>query len=168
MPQDSKLFKSILYAVDTTLFSALDCSLSLDISASSELVHRELSRVDEWLTINRLSINISKTKYMLFHPRRKENFNVLGVITDKHIWWKHNTQMASNKILKYCDVLSRLKNYLPLFFVRTLYISMEHSHLSYNLLTWGFNGNRTVKLQKLCVRIIITWVKYNAHTQYNH
>ena len=168
MPQDSKLFKSILYAVDTTLFSALDCSLSLDISASSELVHRELSCVGEWLVINRLSINISKTKYMLFHPRRKESFNILGVLTNKYMSWKYNTKMTSNKILKCCGMLSRLKNYLPLLVVRTLYISMEHSHLSYNLLTWGFNGNRTVKLQNLCVRIIITRVKYNAHTQHNH
>ena len=68
----SSLFKFILYADDTSLFSALDYSLSLDIPASSELFNRELSRVGEWLIINRLSINITKTKYMLFHPRQKE------------------------------------------------------------------------------------------------
>ena len=72
MPQASSLFKFILYADDTTLFSALDYSLSLDIPASSELINRELSRVGEWLIINRLSINITKTKYMLFHPRQKD------------------------------------------------------------------------------------------------
>ena len=37
MPQASSLFKFILYADDTTLFSALDYSLSLDILASSNL-----------------------------------------------------------------------------------------------------------------------------------
>ena len=72
MPQASSLFKFILYADDTTLFSALDYSLSLDIPASSELINREISRVGEWLIINRLSINITKTKYMLFHPRQKD------------------------------------------------------------------------------------------------
>ena len=36
-PLSSKLFKSILYADDTTLFSAFDYSLSLDISTSCEL-----------------------------------------------------------------------------------------------------------------------------------
>ena len=40
---------------------------------------------------------------------------------------------------------------------------MVHSHLSYSL-TWGFDSNRIVKLQKRCVRII-TRSKYNAHTQ---
>ena len=36
-PLSSKLFKFILYAEDTTLFSAFDYSLSLDISTSCEL-----------------------------------------------------------------------------------------------------------------------------------
>ena len=40
MPLSSKLFKFILYADDTTLFSALHCSLSLDISTSRELINR--------------------------------------------------------------------------------------------------------------------------------
>ena len=70
MPQASSLFTFIPYAGDTTLFSALDYSLSLDIPASGELINRELSRVGEWLIINRLSINITKTKYMLSHPKK--------------------------------------------------------------------------------------------------
>ena len=65
MPLSSKLFKFILYADDTTLFSALDYLLSLDSSTSCELINRYLSRVGELLIINRLSINISKTKYMV-------------------------------------------------------------------------------------------------------
>ena len=58
MPLSSKLFKFILYADDTTLFRALDYSLSWDISTSCELISRELSRVGEWLIIDRLSINM--------------------------------------------------------------------------------------------------------------
>ena len=45
MPLSSKLCKFILCADDTTLFSALDYSLSLDIITSYELINRELSRV---------------------------------------------------------------------------------------------------------------------------
>ena len=145
MPLSSKLFRFILYAEDTTLFSALDYSLSLDISTSSEFIDRELSRVGEWLIINRLSINISQTKYMIFHPRQKDishvtlaptlngdkivdNFNFLGVVIDKHISWKYHTEMLSNEISKFCGVLSRLKSYLPLFILKTMYFSMVHSH----------------------------------------
>ena len=119
---------------------------------------------------------------MLFHPRQKDvshitleptlngekieqvdSFNHLGVVIDTHISWKYHTEILSNKISKYCGVLSRLNNYL-LFILRTLYFSMMHSHLSYSLLTWGFDSNLIVKLQKRCDRII-TRSKYNAHTQ---
>ena len=55
-----------------------------------------------------------------------DSFNFLGVVIDKHISWKYHTEMLSNKISKYCGVLSRLKNYLPLFILRTLYFSMVH------------------------------------------
>ena len=120
---------------------------------------------------------------MIFHPRHKDishvtleptlngdkieridNFNFLGVLIDKHISWKYHTEMSSNKISKNCGVLSRLKNYLPLFILRTIYFSMVHSHLNYGLFAWGFDSNRIIKLQKRCVRII-TRSRYNAHTQ---
>ena len=122
---------------------------TLNITASSELIYRELSRVGEWLIINRLSINITKTKYILLRPRKKDvshmtleptlngekielvdSFNFLGVVIDKHISWKYHTEMLSNNISKYSSVISRLKNYLPLLILRTLYFSMVHSHLS--------------------------------------
>ena len=52
--------------------STLDYLLSLDIFASSEYINRELSRVGEWLILNRFSINISKAKYMQPHPRQTD------------------------------------------------------------------------------------------------
>ena len=145
IPQASNLFKCMPYADDTTLFSALDYSLSLDIPASSELINRELSRVGEFLMINRSSINITKTMYMLFHPRQKDvshmtlepipngekieqvdSLNFHGVVIDKHISWKYHTEILSNKTSKYLGVLSRLKNYLPVFILRTLYAEYIH------------------------------------------
>ena len=39
MTQASNLLKFIIYADDTALFSALDYSLSLDITESSELIN---------------------------------------------------------------------------------------------------------------------------------
>ena len=120
---------------------------------------------------------------MIFHPRQKDishvtlkptlngdkiervdNFNFLGVVIDKYISWKYHTEILSNKISKYCGVLSRLKNYLPLFILRTMYFSMVNSHLNYGLFAWGFHSKRMIKLQKRCVGIV-TSSTYNAHTQ---
>ena len=44
----------------------------------------------------------------------------------------------------------------------TLYHSMIHPHLNYELLVWGFQCNGIVKLQKRGIRTI-TRSKYNAH-----
>ena len=95
---------------------------------------------------------------------RVDNFNFLEVVIDKHISWKYHTEMLPNKISKHCGVLSRLKNYLPLFILRTMYFSMVHSHLNYGLFAWGFDSKRIIELQKRGVRII-TRSTYSAHTQ---
>ena len=102
-----------------------------------------------------------QTKYMIFHPRQKgishvtleptlngdkmervDNFN----FPNKHISWKYHTKMSSNQIPKYCGILSRLKNCLPLFILRTMYFSMVRSHLNYGLLAWDLDSNRIIKL----------------------
>ena len=153
MPLSSKLFKFNLYADDTTLFSAIDYSLSLDISASCELINRELSRVGEWLIISRPSINISKNKkYMLFHPRQKDidqvtlgdkivrvdNFDFLGVAID----------VAEMRICHYSYMNSYERQwFIQFLYLRNIYFAIDDrglcdfSTLSYfqwfiNCLSW--------------------------------
>ena len=60
-------------------------------------------------------------------------------------------------------MLSKLKNFLPLPILRTLFYSIIHPHLNYGLLVWVFQCNRIVKLQKRTIGTI-TRSKYNAHT----
>ena len=64
--QTSSHFKFILYADDTTLF----CTIQFQ-SASDTNINQELVRVHDWLAVNRLSTNIKKTKYIMFHAINK-------------------------------------------------------------------------------------------------
>ena len=66
IPQASSHFKFILYADDTTLFSIIQLQ-----SASDTDINQELIRVHDWLAVNRLSLNIKKTKYIIFHAINK-------------------------------------------------------------------------------------------------
>ena len=74
----SKCFKAILYADDTNLISPI-CSFNTHHSLNQDNlgdicsnINAELDLIFEWLNINKLSLNASKTKYMLFHyPQRK-------------------------------------------------------------------------------------------------
>lgn len=183
IPSSSKLFKYVLYADDTTLFSTIEYAIPMSNAASTQSINNELDKVSEWLITNRLSLNVSKTKYILFHPRQKdisniipelfingdkiervETFKFLGVIIDSNLSWKYHIEMLSNKISKYCGILAKLKHYLPSFILRTLYYSMINSQLNYGLLVWGYDSNRIFKLQKRSIRLV-TRSRYNAHTQ---
>ena len=71
----------ILYADDTTLTSPL-CSFTYggyhDINRVSTLINSEITKISEWLSVNKLSLNANKTKSMIFHNYQK-------VMTDSDI-----------------------------------------------------------------------------------
>ena len=55
------IFKFIIFADDTNLF----CT-SKDIVSSSVTICNELLRLEKWFALDKLSLNISKTNYMIF------------------------------------------------------------------------------------------------------
>ena len=182
IPNASQAFRFILYADDTNLFSTIEYSTPICTSKADELLNRELSLVNEWLEINKLSLNIGKTKYTIFHPHQKditdliprlnmngieiervETFDFLGVTLDEYLTWKSHNDKVATKLSKYSGIINKLKNYLPLHILKALYNSLVQAHLNYAILVWGYKCNRLVKLQKRLVRII-TRSKYNVHT----
>ena len=54
-----------MYADDTTLY----CNINQDIG--EEVINAELLKLWEWLGENKLSLNIAKTKYMVFHTSKR-------------------------------------------------------------------------------------------------
>ena len=63
-----KLFKMIIYADDTTLHSTLDVFGNY-ISKNLKI---KLTKVADWLKFNKLSINIKKSKFIVFHMPQKQ------------------------------------------------------------------------------------------------
>ena len=64
-PLSSKRFHFIMYADDTTLSSTI-YSFNEDSNKNiTSEINNELSKINEWLKINKLSLNKSKTKYMI-------------------------------------------------------------------------------------------------------
>ena len=148
----------------------------------SHNINVELNNIHEWLSINKLSLNVKKTKFIIFHYRQRNiddlildlqinsetiervtEFNFLGLTLDENLNWNAHIQKVSNKISRTLGVMCRLKNFLPLHVLRILYNSLILPHLQYWILTWGFCLGRLQKLQKRSVRIIAR-SKYNAHT----
>ena len=68
----SPVLKFILFADDTHIF----CSGS-DIIQLSIIISNELDKLNEWFAVNQLSLNLSKTNFMLFtNCRREQNVNI--------------------------------------------------------------------------------------------
>ena len=71
----SSVFKSILYADDTNLISPISVfsAHSSDIKMTSANINSELKKISDWMAVNKLSLNIGKTKLMIFHFPQKKN-----------------------------------------------------------------------------------------------
>ena len=63
--RSSELLFSILFADDTSVFIEGTC-----LNDISEILNTELEKISIWLEANKLTININKTHYMMFHRTR--------------------------------------------------------------------------------------------------
>ena len=65
MSMVSDIFNMMMYADDTTIYC------NIDQNVSDEVINMELSKVIQWLAANTLSLNVAKTKFMVFHMHQK-------------------------------------------------------------------------------------------------
>ena len=83
----SQVFTFISYADDTTLFSTVSNFTNTPNIDPNCLINEELFKINEWLEINKLSLNIAITKFMLFHMHNKRVIaltpKIINTIIDK-------------------------------------------------------------------------------------
>ena len=106
------------------------------------------------VTINKLSLNVNKTKAMVFHmPQKKiiipnlqiadtviefvDTFKFLGITISKHLTWNNHVMQVTNKIARTIGMMHNLKKILPLNILCILYNSLVLPHLNYGILAWG-------------------------------
>ena len=110
------MFNFIIYADDTTLSSTLyTFNDNIHNDNLESLINDELLKIKEWLKINKLSLNIAKSKYMTFQKTNKniqtltlkidninieqvKEFNFLGLIIYKKSELERHTEKISNII----------------------------------------------------------------------
>jgi retron-type reverse transcriptase len=157
-------FRPVIYADDTTLGTCLSYFgiNAVDIESN---INEELANIHTWLKVNKLSLNLNKTKAMVFHTKRRavvlpkicidqhevgfvDSFNYLGIILDKHLSWSNHTDMIGNKISKLSGILNKLKNFLPQYTLKTFYNSLVSAYLNYGILLWGSKCNKLEKITK--------------------
>ena len=93
-------------------------------------MNKEMNKLSEWLKINKLTLNLEKTKYILFKPRQKRQYmpvdlfidgkninqvhetSFLGVVLDENITWKSHISYIASKISKSIGIILRSCFYL--------------------------------------------------------
>ena len=136
----------------------------------------------DWLTANKLTLNIKKTNFVIFCPaqrkltfqpnitifdndknkyvslERKEFVKYLGIFIDQNLTWKHHIDHVALKISRYVGLLSKLRHHVPTHTLITIYRSLISPHLTYGLLAWGqackSHLKKLLKLQKRALRFI--------------
>lgn len=169
-----------LFADDANIFNS-----HKDIKKLESNINQQLLSVSKWLSTNKLTLNVDKTKYVIFHPYQKQlntNLNIkinnavigevssikyLGVTLDKHLNWKDHIKQVASKLRRNIGILSRLRYYLDLNNLIQLYYSLIYPFLIYGLIVWGNTYITALKpaivLQKKAIRII-TFSKFHDHS----
>ena len=180
-PNCNNFFKFTLFADDSNLFCRLKKTSCSDIQniISSNLVH-----VDNWLTANKIKINIDKSKFMIFSyqsPMRIDlikfgsgtiastsTIKFLGVTIDQNLNFKEHVTKLKTNICKQVGLLYRLNKFIPLKILKIIYNTIVLPHLNYGIIVWysapSFIIQRIFVSQKKFIRAICG-LEYNQTTR---
>ncbi len=67
----SKIFNFIIYADDTTMSTTIEIVLKYTTDLTVSKIINKMLMLNNWLKLNQLSLNIKKSKYMIFHTKKK-------------------------------------------------------------------------------------------------
>ncbi len=152
------LFYFIIYADDTTLLTTIEVILNnINNDNVEHKLNSEIACINECLKCNKLSLNISKCKYMRCHMPQiginklqlniehisfdlVSDFNFLGLTINKHLIWKCYIDQLSNKISKTMGVLNKLKHFVSLNASVMIYNYLIMSHLNYCIFAWDITS----------------------------
>ena len=137
-----------LFADDTFL-----CTQNENDSLLENEVNNELQKVHEWLAANKLTLNVSKSKFMIISKKKQRpNLNVkingqpleecdtykyLGVIIDKDLTWKPHIEYICKKISMACGSISKIRHCVDIDTLIEVYHALVYSYLRYGAMVWG-------------------------------
>ena len=154
----------IHHFVDDTNLLLTNSSLKKKIKRQ---VKHDLSLICHWLRANKISLNTSKTKIIIFRPRKKQitkhlNFRIsgkkintcnnvkyLGITLEENLDWNPHLSLLKSKLNRAIGLLCKIRHYVPKFLLKTLYYTIFHSHLRYVCQIWGQSFNTLMKRQPL-------------------
>lgn len=170
MHRTSDKLKFIHFADDTTIYMS-----GRDIVKLCSDVTHELSKIDDWLKTNRLSLNIDKTCYMIFtHNSYKTHecsikirdcpltyvraTKFLGITIDDRLSYNEHLTILTKQLSRVRGLLLKLSNFVPAVVLRKLYYALFFSRLVYGCSVWGGSGitniNKVHRINSSAIKVI--------------
>ena len=175
----SELLNFHLFADDTSLLFS-----HREEQVIEGIVNQELKQVNNWLIANKLSLNVSKSSLLVFHPPQKklkqiniqinglniplkEKAKYLGIILDENFIWHAHVQYINIKLSRAIGILSKLRHSLPTQMLRALFFSFFQPHIEYCINIWTCAPKTAlepieISMQK-AIRII-SFAKRDSHS----
>jgi hypothetical protein len=178
LPSCLNYSKPVLFADDTSI-----CHAHQNMNILVSQINSDLNNLNDWFKSNKMSLNISKTHYIIFKAKttlptntiniggiplmNKTSTIFLGMHIDDQLNWHNHILHVQKKLNSSLYALNRAKNLLNTKNLKILYYALIDSHISYGLTLWGGSHqsyvNRVITQQKKAIRNI-NKLKYNEHT----
>ena len=158
----SKQLSFYLFADDTNIYFEAS-----DLFTLQKVMNRELRKIKKWLDANKLSLNIDKTNYVIFHsPARKlterfvlkfgrkeifwtDHVKFLGVLLDETLGWKPHLLELSRNLARSVGIFYKLRHYIPLDTPKSVYYALFRPFLTYGITVWGTASETYLKLVQI-------------------
>lgn len=160
-----------LFADDTSLFYE---------ASSIEVLQRQIKEdvilLNDFFNTNLLSLNLNKTKYMIFHSTRKrlpprevleihgcvieevKEYTFLGLKLDSSLKWSAHISDVKSKLSSICGIFRKIASFMPKKWLLKLYHALFQSRLQYLIACWGAASKSVLKelqvIQNRCLKII--------------
>ena len=162
-----------MYADDTYLTLAGNSVDSIELN-----LNEDLASISEWLTANKLTLNKSKTEFMIIGSRQRlktlphspslkidgapisqvPSTKSLGVYIDENLTWNVHIENLSKKIASGIGALKRIRPFVPHKTLLFIYNSLVKPHFDYCNVVWGSCNktlvNKLKKLQNRAARVL--------------
>ena len=182
LPNISKILDFYLFADDTNIYYEAETPEKLE-----SVLNKELKQLHSWLIVNRLSLNIEKTNFVIFHPYNKplrqkitlkiqkkaiaeKNYvKYLGIMIDSGLIWQEHIDRVTQKNSRAIGLMYKIRPYINKKVMIILYYSLLFSHINYAIEVWGSADNiylnRVFIIQKRAVRMISHCdIRYNDYS----
>ena len=118
-------------------------------------LNNELIKVNDWLIVNKLSLNVSKSNVLAFRAKNandlpllnltingqkieeKTSAKYLGILFDNKLTWKPQIEQISKKIIKNNALLAKLRHFIPSDKLKTIYNALIQPHIDYVVFSHG-------------------------------